>query len=77
MINQGEAVIDSDQIGKLIADIEPRFSISGLLRTFNTLNLRDKMRKTFCHRRVPTALKIFCILLPIFNLLLALANNAK
>ncbi len=56
-------------------NIEPRFSISTLLRPHNALNLREKRRKSVCHRRVTTPPTVFHLFSPIFSTLHALATR--
>ena len=55
--------------------VYPRFSISTLLRLHNALNLRDKRRKTVCHRRVTTPPTVFLLFSSIFSTLRTLATR--
>ncbi len=55
--------------------LKARFSISALLRPRKALNLREKRRKTVCHRRVTAPPTAFLLFSPIFSTLRTLATK--
>ena len=57
--------------------IQPRFSISPLLRLFNRLNLREKNQKLFVNVELLRLPHNFCFFSHIFNLLISLATSAN
>ena len=57
--------------------VQPRFSISSLLRPHKALNLREKKRKTVYHRKVTTPSTVFLLFSPLFSTLRTIATMAN